>query len=80
MQLEHHDLYHEFPEHSDRIHTLKTEDAHFARLFAEYDVMDHEIRRLEEAGLLISDTEMEGKKLDRVRLKDTLYAYLQKPS
>jgi uncharacterized protein len=79
MQIEHHDLHHEFPELSSRIHELKISDAHFARLFGEYDVLDHEIRRLELEGLLISDSEMETKKLNRVHLKDKLYAYLIKP-
>jgi uncharacterized protein len=80
MQLEHHDLHHEFPQYSDRIHALKVSDAHFGKLFAEYDRLDHEIRRLEEEGLLISDAEMEAMKLDRVRLKDKLYAYLITPA
>jgi uncharacterized protein YdcH (DUF465 family) len=80
MQLEHHDLHSEFPEHKDRIHELKTTDAHFGKLFSEYDVLDHKVRNLEEGGLLISDKEMEAFKLDRVRLKDELYAYLIKPS
>lgn len=80
MQLEHHDLNHEFPEHKERIHGLKTTDAHFGKLFDRYDELDHKVRNLEEAGLLISDTEMEALKLDRVRLKDELYAYLIKPA
>lgn len=79
MQLEHHDLHHEFPEHKERIHHLKTTDAHFGKLFDEYDLLDHKVRTLEEAGLLISDSEMEALKLDRVRLKDELYAYLKDP-
>lgn len=78
MQLEHHDLHHEFPEHKERIHELKTTDGHFGKLFTEYDLLDHKVRTLEEGGLLISDPEMEALKLDRVRLKDELYAYLIK--
>jgi len=80
MQVEHHGLHHEFPEYGDKIHALKTSDAHFARLFNEYDQLDHEIRRIENAGSLISDTELEGLKLKRVRLKDELFAYLVKPA
>jgi uncharacterized protein YdcH (DUF465 family) len=78
MQIEHHDLHHEFPEYAERIHQLKTSDAHFAKLFGEYDRLDHEVRRIEEAGSLISDAEMEEMKLERVHLKDKLYAYLKK--
>lgn len=78
MQIEHHDLHHEFPEYSERIHHLKTSDAHFARLFEEYDRLDHQIRRIEMEGSLVSDAEMEALKMDRVHLKDKLYAYLKK--
>ena len=77
MQIEHHDLHHEFPEYGERIHQLKLSDAHFARLFNEYDLLDHEIRRIELAGSLISDGEMDTLKLSRVHLKDKLYAYLK---
>ncbi len=80
MQIEHHDLHHEFPELSAKMHSLKLNDTHFAKLFTEYDHLDHEIRRLENAGLLISDAEMERLKLNRIHLKDKLYGYLVKPS
>lgn len=78
MIVEHHDLHHEFPEYSAQIHALKLSDAHFLKLFNEYDKLDHEIRRIEMAGLLISDSEIEKMKLSRIHLKDKLYAYLQK--
>jgi uncharacterized protein len=79
MQLEHHDLHREFPQYKDRIHLLKTSDAHFARLFTEYDILDHEVRRIENAGSPVADAEMEKLKMDRVHLKDKLYAYLNRP-
>jgi len=78
MLIDHHDLHHEFPEYSTQIHALKLSDAHFTKLFNEYDELDHEIRRIEMGGLLISDSEMEKLKLKRIHLKDKLYAYLQK--
>ena len=31
--IDKHDLHHEFPEYYDRIHELKTNNTHFARLF-----------------------------------------------
>jgi uncharacterized protein YdcH (DUF465 family) len=77
MQVEHHDLHREFPEFSGKIHELKTTDAHFAKLFEKYDALDHEIRRIENAGSLISDAELEAKKLHRVQLKDQLYNLLR---
>jgi uncharacterized protein YdcH (DUF465 family) len=79
MQIEPHDLHHEFPEHKQRIHDLKLSDAHFARLFTEYDVLDHGIRAMENRGSPVADSEMEAMKLKRVRLKDELFAYLMKP-
>jgi uncharacterized protein len=77
MQIEHHDLHHEFPEHKERIHELKISDTRFAKLFNQYDQLDHMIRRVEEAGALMSDSEMEAMKMERVHLKDKLYAYLK---
>ena len=77
MQVEHHDLHREFPEFGAKIHELKTTDAHFARLFEKYDALDHEIRRIENAGSLIGDAELEAKKLHRVQLKDQLYNLLR---
>lgn len=35
MSVEKHDLLHELPEYREQIHTLKTGNAHFARLFDE---------------------------------------------
>ena len=79
MQVEHHDLHHEFPEFATRISDLKAKDAHFLKLFNEYDGLDHRIRGIENAGSPVADTEMEALKLHRVRLKDELYHYLRKP-
>ena len=79
MKIDHHDLHHDFPEYSARIHSLKLSDAHFAKLFTEYDQLAHEVRRIELEGSLISDSELETLKLKRIHLKDTLYAYLVKP-
>lgn len=77
MQIDQHDLPHEFPEYKERIHELKLKDHRFAKLYDEYDALTTEIRRLEMDGLRISDYEMEQLKLNRIRLKDKLYAYLR---
>jgi len=77
MALEHHDLVHEFPEHREKIHALKTSSAHFARLFDEYHVATREVERLEGEGIPIGDVSFEEKKKKRLRLKDELYAMLQ---
>lgn len=77
MVLEHHDLAHEFPEFKDRIHTLKTRNAHFARLFDEYHQADREVRRMEQGVELATDEAMEDMKKLRLSLKDQLYDMLK---
>lgn len=78
MYGEHHDLAHEFPEYRDKIHQLKTHDHHFARLFAEYDTVDKEIRRIEQGIETPADEIAEQFKKQRLLLKDQLFAMLKK--
>ena len=40
MNVEHHDLHHDFPDMAEQIHELKMNDRHFARLFDEYHELD----------------------------------------
>jgi len=80
MYGEHHDLHHEFPEHVDRIHQLKTENSHFARLFEEYHTVDKEVRRIEQALETPSDDYTESLKKKRLSLKDQLYGMLASPA
>ena len=42
MLNEKHDLIHELPEYRDIIHTLKTSDKHFSRLFDKYHEVDYD--------------------------------------
>ncbi len=76
MQIDHHDLVHEFPEHKDRIHTLKMENKHFANLFEKYQEVNKEIEQAEKNDLPISDEHAETLKKQRLELKDQLYAML----
>ncbi|HDP89901.1 MAG TPA: DUF465 domain-containing protein [Thioalkalivibrio sp.] len=76
MFAEHHDLLHEFPEHKDRIHELKTADTHFARLFDEYHEVDRELRRVQQEIETPSDEFVEDLKKKRLHLKDQLYAMI----
>ncbi|MDD3575323.1 YdcH family protein [Halothiobacillus sp.] len=76
MQIDHHDLVHEFPEHKDRIHTLKMENKHFANLFEKYQEVNNEIEQAEKNDLPISDEHAETLKKQRLELKDQLYAML----
>ncbi len=77
MSVEKHDLLHELPEYREQIHTLKTGNAHFARLFEEYHEVDREVRRLEIGVEASSDEYLEGRKKLRLKLKDELYAMLK---
>lgn len=71
-----HEIAEEFPEYKDKIHDLKMNDGHFARLFDEYHQLNREIHRIEAAGVNTSDEEIENLKLVRLRLKDEIYQML----
>ena len=71
-----HELADDFPEFKQRIHDLKTTDAHFARLFDEYHSVNREVHRIEAAGVNVADEQFESLKLKRLHLKDELYKML----
>lgn len=74
----HHDLAREFPDMKDTITTLKTNDAHFRRLFDEYDAVVHELHIVDEGRAAIDDEAAEHLKKKRLALKDQLFAILKK--
>lgn len=75
---EHHHLATEFPEYKDRIHELKTgNNAHFMKLYAEYNELDNNIYRIEEGIEVTDDDYLEGLKKQRLALKDELFAILK---
>lgn len=78
MPLEHHNLHQEFPQHHERIAHLKKTDTHFARLFDEYDAVEHEVHRIESGREASSDARLEELKKKRVSLKDSLVGMLNK--
>ena len=73
----HHDIGREFPEYRDRIHSLKTGNAHFARLFDEYHDLDKQVARIEQEIEPASDEAAEELKKRRLKLKDELFAMLR---
>lgn len=77
MAAVHHDLVHELPEFRDQIHKLKLSNAHFAKLFDEYHVVNREVMRLEAEGVPVADAAFEGLKKQRLQLKDELYTILK---
>ncbi|GJG98539.1 YdcH family protein [Cupriavidus pauculus] len=67
-----------FPEFRTQISRLKSEDAHFARLFARHNDLDHEIKN-KEAGLIPGSwDDIETLKKQKLQLKDQLYAILKR--
>ncbi len=71
-----HDLAVEFPQFKDKIHSLKTTDNHFKRLFGEYEDVCAELHRAGEGAGGIDDEHAEELKRKRLTLKDKLYCML----
>ena len=68
------------PEYRDLISKLKQEDAHFARLFDEHNELDDKITSLVNNPVTSGSEEIEELKKAKLKLKDELYALLQKAS
>ncbi|HKP61981.1 MAG TPA: DUF465 domain-containing protein [Polyangiales bacterium] len=77
MHNEQHELTHEFPEYRERIHTLKTDNAHFRHMFNEYHDLDRQLHRANTNVEPLSDEHAEQLKRRRLLLKDELYALLK---
>lgn len=77
MEIEKHDLHHEFPEFSEQIRDLKVNNRHFAKLFKQYHELDHSVRGLEQNEQPTTDDHMEQLKLKRLILKDELFGMLK---
>ena len=67
-----------FPEYRDLIAKLKQEDTHFARLFDEHNELDDKITGLTNSPVTGNSEEIEKLKVEKLRLKDELYAILRK--
>lgn len=78
MALEKHDLVHEFPQYKEKIHDLKINDRHFAKLFDEYHEVDHEVHRIEVGAESSSDLYLDERKKVRLNLKDQLLLMIKK--
>lgn len=73
-----HELIAEFPEHAFKITELKTKEPHFAKLYEEYHTINRAIHRAETDIEPTDDVHMETMRKQRLKLKDELYALLQK--
>lgn len=74
--MEKHSLLNEFPEFSEKIHKMKTENAHFRKLFDEYHEIEHEIRRIKTGTENTSDEVLNQLKIKLLQHKDNLYQML----
>ena len=72
-----HELHDEFPAEADRIHALKSSDAHFARLADKYHEVNRQVHRAE-TGIEPVDqfVEVELRK-KRAALKDEIFRILR---
>jgi len=77
MTLEKHDLIHELPEYRDQIREMKMNNAHFSKLFEAYHEVDHEIHRIETGVETPTDEYLEGRKINRLKLKDEMFHMLK---
>lgn len=77
MHNEQHDLVHELPEYKDKIHEMKTSNAHFAKLFDEYHKINRDVIRMEMDIEPTSDAHLTELKKQRLHLKDEMLAMLQ---
>jgi uncharacterized protein len=75
--MEKHDLLHEFPEHQDKIHQLKTEDPHFRKLFDEYHEVEHQVRRINSGSEIASDEFIHALKVKLLHLKDAIFSFVK---
>ena len=77
MDFLNHDLAHEFPQHLEKMRSLKSSDPHFSSLFAQYDADNHAITKYELGVGAISDEALEDLKKRRLKIKDEIYQILK---
>ena len=77
MYGQNHDVYHEFPEHKERIDDLKKVDIGFAKLVDEYTKVNREVIRIEQCVDARDHFYLEELKKKRLVHKDRLYAFLR---
>lgn len=78
MSQQHHDLVHELPQYKDKIHTLKTSNAHFRKLFDEYHDLNRAIESMESEVTPTATATEEQAKRKRLQLKDQMVAMMDK--
>jgi Uncharacterized protein conserved in bacteria len=72
-----HELAEEFPAEVERLHALKTGDAHFAKLFDEYHEVNKAIHRAETNVEPVAEDHEAALRKQRMALKDEIAAILR---
>jgi uncharacterized protein YdcH (DUF465 family) len=67
-----HELAEEFPEHAEKLHALKAENAHFARLADDYHTLNREIHRAETDVAPMDEFALEDLKKRRLVMLDEI--------
>jgi len=66
-----------FPEYRELISKLKTDDAHFLKVFKEHNALDHEIKALEQHESTAFDDKINQLKKEKLRSKEELLTILK---
>ena len=72
-----HELAEEFPEFAEKMHDLKTSDAHFAKLAEDYHEINRQVHRAESNIEPMEQLAEEQLRKQRAALKDQIYAMLR---
>lgn len=73
-----HELAEDFPEHVEKMHEFRENDAHFAKLYDAYHTANRATHRAETDVEPTSDAHLTELRRERMQLKDEIYAYLTK--
>ncbi|MBF9034702.1 DUF465 domain-containing protein [Rhodobacterales bacterium HKCCE2091] len=71
-----HELADDFPGQAEKIHALKTENAHFAKLVEEYHDVNRAVHRAETGVEPVSEAAETDMRKARMKLKDEIAALL----
>ena len=63
-------------EYKEVVSKLKTENAHFAKIFERHNELDDKIKEADDGRLAVSDLELETMKKEKLHLKDEAYAMI----
>lgn len=72
-----HELIEEFPDQIEAMHSLKENDAHFAKIYEEYHALNRAIHRAETDVEPTDDLHMSEMRKQRMMLKDQVAAALR---